>query len=131
VNPGHKHTFSSLSDFSVTSPAVNDVLQYNGSKFVNVQAPAIKFGGTGTDGALAATSGVTTIDLGNAAYFVKNYLSISITGTASLAFINPGANGTIVVLKSQGAVTLTSLTAPMIDCSSLGSAGGTTGVAGS
>lgn len=85
---------------------------------------AIKFGGTGSDGALTLTSGATNIDLAGASLLVKNYTSISITGTGSLTFSNPAAGGTLVVLKSQGAVTLTSSTAPMIDMSGMGAAGG-------
>lgn len=84
-----------------------------------------KFGGTGADGALTVTSGVTTIDLGSSAYVVKNYTSISITGTGSIAFSNPHASGTVVELKSQGDVTLTSSTAPMINASGIGAASGT------
>ena len=84
----------------------------------------VKFGGTGAHGALALTSGATNIDLGSAAIVVKNYTSISITSTGSLTFTNPHANGTTIILKSQGAVTLTSSTAPMIVASSLGGAGG-------
>ena len=83
-----------------------------------------KFGGTGADGALAISSGTTTIDLGNTAYFVKNYTSISITGTANVAFINPNVNGSVVVFKSQGAVTLTSSTNPLINLSGVGATGG-------
>jgi len=86
-----------------------------------------KFGGTGADGALAITSGATNIDLGNAAVVIKNYTSISITGTASLTFTNPHANGTIIILKSQGNVTLTSSATPMIVASSLGASGGSGG----
>lgn len=87
------------------------------------------FGGLGTDGALTITSGVTTIDLGGAALFRKDYTSISITGTGSLAFTNPHANGTLIKLFSRGNVTLTSSATPMINASGLGSAG-TTGGAG-
>lgn len=79
-----------------------------------------RFGGDGSDGSLSISSGTTTIDLANAAYVEKNYTSISITGTGKLAFINPNASGTIVRLRSQGNVTLTSSTAPMLDFSSLG-----------
>lgn len=85
----------------------------------------VKFGGTGTDGALAITSGATNIDCAGAVLVVKNYTSISITGTASLTFTNPHANGTTVILKSQGNVTLTSSTAPMIDMSGMGATGAT------
>lgn len=86
-----------------------------------------KFGGTGADGALALTSGATNIDLGSAQVVTKNYTSISITGTGSLTFTNPHANGTLVFLKSQGDVTLTSSTAPMIVASSLGATAVTDG----
>jgi len=95
--------------------------------FVNpstlLTAGLFKFGGTGADGALAIASGTTTIDLANAAVVVKNYTSISITGTGVLAFINPNTNGTVIILKSQGAVTLTSSVAPMIDASGMGASG--------
>ncbi len=133
VNPGHKHTFSSLSDFTVSSPVSGDILQYNGTKFVNTPAGslALKFGGTGADGALNISSGVTTLDCGNASVLIKNYSSISITGTGSLAFSNPHANGTTLILKSQGAVTLTSSQAPMIDASGMGAAGGAGSTSGS
>lgn len=83
----------------------------------------VKFGGSGADGALTITSGTTTIDLGSAQLVEKNYTSISITGTGNLAFSNPHASGTVIILKSQGAVTLTSSAAPMIDASALGAAG--------
>jgi len=53
-----------------------------------------------------------------------NYTSISITGTGVLAFSNPHANGTVIIIKSQGNVTLTSSATPMIDASGLGSDGG-------
>jgi len=87
------------------------------------------FGGLGTDGALTITSGVTTIDLGGAALFRKDYTSISITGSGSLAFTNPHAAGTLIKLFSRGNVTLTSSATPMINAAGLGSAG-TTGGAG-
>jgi len=79
-----------------------------------------QFGGDGSDGSLSITSGVTTIDLLSASYLVMNYTSISITGTASLVFANPHPNGTIIILKSQGDVTLTSSNTPMIDASEMG-----------
>lgn len=82
------------------------------------------FGGDGTDGDLVLTSGATNIDLGGEAYVVKNYNSISITGTASLTFSNPHTNGTTIVIKSKGDVTLTSSATPMIDASGMGAAGG-------
>jgi len=87
----------------------------------------IKFGGTGADGALSITSGTTTINLGSAAVVVKNYTSISITSTGKLAFSSPHTNGSIIILKSQGALTLTSSTTPNIDASGMGAAGGAAG----
>ncbi len=112
--------------------ASGQVLGSNGSNIVPVTVATPKFGGTGTDGALSITSGTTTIDCANAAVVTKNYTSISITGTGVLAFSNPHTNGTIVILKSQGAVTLTSSGAPMINMSGMGAAGGTgnTNIAG-
>jgi hypothetical protein len=82
------------------------------------------FGGDGSDGALTISSGTTTIDLANSAEIIKNYTSISITGTGKLTFSNPNTNGTTIVLRSKGNVTLTSSTAPMIDASGMGAAGG-------
>lgn len=79
-----------------------------------------KFGGTGADGALSITSGTTTIDLGGAAEVVKNYTSVSITGTGALAFVNAASTGSVVIIKSQGNVTLTSSAIPNIDATSTG-----------
>lgn len=93
-----------------------------------------KFGGTGADGALTISSGTTTLDLGGVNIFIKNYSSISITGTGQLAFNNPAASGTLVILKSLGDVTITSTATPAIDCRNLGGAlgnGGGTNTSGS
>jgi hypothetical protein len=79
-----------------------------------------KFGGTGTDGALNVTSGTTTIDLGSANFVTKNYTSINVSVGATLAFSNPASGGTVIQLKSQGAVTV----AGTIDASGTGTAGG-------
>lgn len=92
----------------------------NGLEWV---ASTTKFGGTGADGALAVSSGTTSIDLGSAKYVVKNYTSISITGTGAVNFTNPHATGSFVVLRSQGAVTLTSSATPMLDGRSIGAPG--------
>lgn len=88
------------------------------------------FGGTGSDGALSISSGTTTIDCSNAQLVVKNYTSISITGTGVLAFSNPASLGTTVILKSQGGVTLTSSATPMVAMNSMGAAGGAGGTIG-
>ena len=86
------------------------------------------FGGDGSDDALSISSGTTTIDLANAKIVTKNYTSISITGTGKLTFSNPHSTGSFIILKSQGDVTLTSSTAPMLDASGMGAAAGTGGV---
>ena len=99
--------------------------------FINPSSISPKWGGTGADGALTVTSGTTTIDLGSAAIVTKNYTSISITGTGAIAFSNPHASGTIVIFKSQGAVTITSSANPVIDLRSIGSTGGAAGTTGS
>jgi hypothetical protein len=93
----------------------------------NIELMSAKFGGTGVDGALNISSGTTTINLGGQRLVVKNYTSISITGTGKLTFTNPHSNGTIIVLKSQGNVTLTSSTNPNIDVSGLGGNSNTSG----
>jgi hypothetical protein len=84
-----------------------------------------KFGGTGADSALTISSGTTNIDLGGVQVFVRNYTSISITGTGALTFTNPHANGTIIIFKSQGNVTITSSATRGIDLRLLGATGGT------
>lgn len=82
-----------------------------------------KFGGDGSDGALSITTGTTTLDLGGAKIFIKNYTSISITGNGKLTFINPHSEGTLIILKSQDVI-LTSTINPLIDLTSLGGIGG-------
>lgn len=132
----------SIKKNSSAALATNDILAgqivtvvYDGTNFqmqsqLGNPPASSKFGGDGTDGALSITSGATNIDLGNALVVTKNYTSISITGTGSLTFSNPHANGTIIILKSQGEVTLTSSAAPMIAANALGAAGGASGTDG-
>lgn len=110
----------------------NDTRNYLGSPYSVFVIPSqlrqtIKFGGTGGDGALAITSGTTTINLAGASVLIMNYTSISITGTGKLAFSNPHTNGTEIILKSQGPVTLTSSNTPIIDASGMGAAAGAGG----
>ena len=64
------------------------------------------FGGDGSDGALSLTTGTTTMDLGGSNYVVKNYSSISISGTGALEFTNSNNAGSVVVFKSQGDCTI-------------------------
>lgn len=78
------------------------------------------FGGDGSDGVLNVTSGTTTIDLGNASIFTKNYTSINVSAGATLTFSNPNVSGTVIQLKSQGAVTI----AGTIDARGMGATGG-------
>jgi hypothetical protein len=81
------------------------------------------FGGNGTDGALDTSGGTVNIDLGNAAVVVKNYSSINIASN-NLTFTNPHTNGTTIILKSAGDVTLTAT----IAANGKGGAGGAGGV---
>lgn len=83
------------------------------------------FKGTGVDGDLTISSGVTNINLGGLAVVTKQYTQIAITGTGQVTFSNPHANGTIIRLKSQGNVSLTSSTIPNLDASGMGALGGT------
>lgn len=107
-----------------TSGTPSSTNQYATKESLDLKSNIV-FGGTGADDALTITSGTTTINCANAAVVTKNYTSISITGTGKLAFSNPNTNGTVIVLKSQGAVTLTSSSTPMIDASALGAAAAT------
>ena len=75
--------------------------------------------GTGADGALNVTSGTTTIDLGGANVFEKNYTSINVSAGATLAFSNPASDGTIIIFRSQGNVTF----AGTVDGRNLGATG--------
>lgn len=93
------------------------------NKFITQQfltTGVTRFGGTGADGALNVTTGTTTIDLGGAILFTKNYTSINISNGATVNFTNPHAQGTIIRLKSTGAVTI----AGTLDASGMGAAGG-------
>lgn len=80
--------------------------------------------GNGSDGALAISSGLTTLDAGNAEVLLRQYTSLSITSTASLTISNPSTNGTLLVLQVLGDVTITSTANPAIDMSGKGAAGG-------
>lgn len=121
-----KNVSTDLSTGDITASQIVKVI-YDGANMQMVSdLPAIKFGGSGADGALSISSGTTTLDLGAALYFEKNYSSISITGTASLAFTNPHASGTVIVIKSRGDVTLTSSN-PSIDTRGMGATAGTGG----
>ena len=116
--------------FSVGDPA-GKYINWTGSDFVvNGFMVSSKgaFGGDGSDGALAITNGTTTINVGAVSVYIKNYSSISITGTTGkLAFSNPASGGTILIFKSSGGVTLTSTNNPLIDLTAMGGVLGTGG----
>jgi hypothetical protein len=80
------------------------------------------YGGSGADGALSISSGTTNLDAAGARVLVKNYTSVSITGTATLSVSNPHDDGTILIIKTTGNFTCTS--SGGIDLSSKGSIGG-------
>lgn len=121
---------SGVAKFSIGDPT-GRYLTWDGSTLtINgyVQSNKGAFGGDGSDGALSITSGTTTIDCSSAATLTKHYTSISITSTGVLTFSNPHANGTLIKLKSQGNVTLTSTATACIEGSELGAAAGTSGI---
>ena len=124
IQTGQQALASDFISVSVGAGSNGQVPKLNGSGKLDNSFLPIKFGGNGSDGVLSITSGITTISAANASIVVKNYASISITGTGKLVFNNPNANGTIVILRSQGNVALTSSVAPMIDVSSMGAAVG-------
>ncbi len=81
------------------------------------------FGGDGTNGALSVVSGsTTTLNLTGSSTKVFNYTSISVVGT--LAFSNPHASGTVIIIKSQGAVTISGT----VNATSTGALGGAGGI---
>lgn len=108
-------TWTGEHTFNATSTIENLIVTGNASG-VTV------FGGTGLDGALTTTA-TTTINLGSAAYVVKNYSSIDIEAGEGLAFSNPHVNGSIIVIKSTGNCNI----AGMIDADSMGAGGGAGG----
>lgn len=84
--------------------------KYDGTRFriisVTNQVKGIKFGGDGSDGALNVASGTTNLDAAGADILIKNYTSINIASGATLSVTNPGTNGTVLILRSQGDVTI-------------------------
>lgn len=112
LNGTEQYIFNGLSTFNSgfidnASSTITSSLNISGTLNLNGNPIATKFGGTGTNGALTISSGTTTISLASAAYVELDYTSISITGTGALAFSSPNTNGTFIVIRSQGNVTLT------------------------
>lgn len=89
------------------------------NKFLTQSNNFATFGGTGADGALDTTSGTVNIDCGNANVVIKNYTTITIA-TNNLTFTNPASDGTIIILKATGNVTISAT----IDVRLMGAAGG-------
>lgn len=118
---------TTVRDYNVSGQAYitdwYDLSVYRTDLVTSASLPAPKFGGTGADGALVLTSGATNLDLTGLAYFEKNYSSISITGTGTLTFTNPHANGTTIVIKCSGNYVNTS-SAVGINASGMGAQGG-------
>jgi hypothetical protein len=121
--PSSSNKYVTNDDVHATGGASKIVRGGSDSKIANSWIN-YKYGGTGADGALAITTGTTTIDASGALVVVKNYTSISITGDAKLTISNKHANGTILILKSQGNVTITSSDVKCIDMSGMGGSGG-------
>lgn len=123
--------FSSISTYSVstdgTMAADSQTLLPTQSAVVTYVAAHIGPGGSGIDGALNISSGTTTINCGALPVVVKNYTSITISGTAKLAFSNPNAGGTVIIFLSQGNISITSSNNPAVDLTSMGGSGGVGG----
>lgn len=121
--------FASIRDYTVST---DGTMAANSQTIIPTQSAVVTYvkahtspGGNGSDGALTITSGTTTIDCAGAAVIEKNYTSITISGTTSkLAFINPNAGGTTVILLSQGNISITSSNSPAIDLTLIGGTGG-------
>lgn len=122
--PSNTNRYVTDDDTATTSTA-DAVVRGDGSGKIDnnwLDVSVEKFGGNGSDGALDTTSGVVDIDLGGEMYVVKNYTTINVT-TNNLTFSNPHVNGTYVILKATGNVTISS----SIVLTSIGGAGGAGG----
>lgn len=117
-----RDTLTATNGMLIYNTTVNNPQMYVNSTWTNLVMA--KWGGTGVDGALSVSAGTTTIDLGGAQFFIKNYTSISITGTGKIGFSNPHANGTNIIFRSSGDYTNTSSDAHAIDLRLMGAAGG-------
>ena len=121
VNQAANYSWSGTNSWSATS-TFNGPLILNGYT-ISSSTSFSKFGGNGSDGALSLSSGSTTIALGGASVFVKNYSSLSITGTSSLTFSGASQAGTIVIFKVSGNAVITSTTSTVISLVGLGAQG--------
>ena len=96
----------------------------------NISNTMLRRGGDGADGAFNISSGTTTLSFASANLLIKNYTSFTISGTATLAFSNPHANGSGLIAYVQGNLTLTSTATRGIDLRSMGATGGAGYVSG-
>lgn len=112
-------------DTMVSDSATAMATQQSIKAYVDSQVAAASgnFGGTGADSSLSVTSGTTNIDASSANVVVKNYTTISISSGATLGLTNPASNGTILILRATGNVTIEGT----IDLSSDGAAAATNG----
>lgn len=112
---GYRNKLSFVSPLTAEDDAINQLIKISLTG---------KFGGDGSDGDLIISSGTTTIDLQNKKIFIKNYRNLKITGTASLNFINPHNEGTLIIFRVKNNCEITSTANPAIDLRLLGGMNG-------
>lgn len=110
---------------NVTLDATGALPAVSAANLTNFTFSSWTFGGDGSDGALDTSGAPVAINLGGARFVVKNYTTINVA-TNNLTFTNPHANGTVIVLKATGNVTISST----INTQSAGAAGGAGGTGG-
>jgi hypothetical protein len=79
--------------------------------------------GDGSDGDLMISTGTTTLDFQNQNFLIKKYNNLSITGNATLSFVNPHDNGSVAIIYVADTATITS-SVVAIDLSGMGAKGG-------
>jgi hypothetical protein len=80
--------------------------------------------GDGSDGDLIISTGTTNLNFQNQNFLIKQYRNLSITGNATLSFVNPHDNGSVAIIYVADTATITS-SAVAIDLSGMGAKGGT------
>jgi hypothetical protein len=113
----------SIDGIKLANGAITDAKVSASAAIQKTKLSGLAFGGSGSDGVLNVTTGTTNIDLGGALVKTLNYTSINVSVGATLGFINPHASGTVIQLKSQGAVTI----AGTVLAKGMGAAGGAAG----
>jgi len=94
-------------DYSLTgNQTITSEVAITGTTTVTGSFSYTGFGGNGADGALNITSGTTTLSAASANTIVKHYTSINIATSGALEISNKAADGTILILKSQGDCTI-------------------------